>query len=135
MRRRLDEVGRRLEGAHRTKAFFVTWFDPLLAPGRNTFETSVLRLARVDSISAGVDEFYPRFSLEQVIAQDPDVILSVRHSGKPMPDLSRVPGWQRLRAVRDGRVYLLNEVFQHPSPRFVDGVEELVRFLYPERFR
>jgi iron complex transport system substrate-binding protein len=135
MRRRLDDVARRLESSPRTKAFFVTWFDPLLAPGRNTFETGVLRLAWVDSISANVDEFYPRFSLEQVLAEDPDAILTVRHSGKAMPDLRTVPGWQRLRAVRKGRVYLLDEVFQHPSPRFVDGVEQLARLLYPEHFR
>ncbi len=135
MRSRLAEVARRLEGAPRTRAFFVTWFDPLLAPGKNTFENDALRLAGVDSISADVDEFYPRFSLEQVLARDPDVILTVRHSGKPLPDLRRVSGWQRLRAVRYGRVYLLDEVLQHPSPRFVDGVEELARMLYPERFR
>jgi iron complex transport system substrate-binding protein len=135
MRRRLAAVAQRLEGTPRTKAFFVTWFDPLLAPGRNTFETGVLRLAGVDSISAEVDEFYPRFSLEQVLARDPDVILTVRHSGKQMPDLRRLPGWQRLRAVRSGRIYLLNEVLQHPSPRFIDGLEELARLLYPERFR
>ena len=30
---------------------------------------------------------------------------------------------------------LLSEVLQHPSPRFVDGVEELARKLHPERFR
>ncbi len=135
MKNRLAAIARRLDGAPRTRAFFVTWFDPLLAPGKGTFENDALRLAGVDSISADVDEFYPRFSLEQVLARDPDVILTVRHSGKALPDLHQVPGWQRLRAVRNGRIYLLDEVLQHPSPRFVDGVEEVARKLYPERFR
>jgi iron complex transport system substrate-binding protein len=89
----------------------------------------------VNSISAAIDEFYPRYSLEQVLMDDPDAILTVRHAGDPLPDLTRIAGWSRLRAVREGRVYVLSEVLQHPSPRFVEGVEELASKLYPERFR
>jgi iron complex transport system substrate-binding protein len=135
MKARLDEVKRRLAGLPPTRAFFITWFDPLLAPGRKTFENDVLGLAGVASISASSDEFYPRYSLEQVLAQNPEVILTVRHEGKPLPDLRQLAGWQALNAVKQGRVYVLNEVLQHPSPRFVEGVEELARTLHPERFR
>ncbi len=135
MKTRLQEVKRRLAGLPPTRAFFVTWFDPLLTPGRRTFENDVLALAGVVSISSGTDEYYPRYSLEQVVAQDPDVILTVFHSGKPLPDLSRIAGWRALRAVKQGRVYVLDEALQHPSPRFVDGVEELAGKLHPERFR
>jgi iron complex transport system substrate-binding protein len=135
MKTRLAETARRLSGVTPQRVFLVTWFEPLLAPGKNTFENDVLRLARAESISADIDDFYPRFSLEQVLARDPDVILTVRHSGKPLPDLRRMAGWQKLRAVRNGRILVVGEVLQHPSPRFVEGVEELARKLYPERFR
>jgi iron complex transport system substrate-binding protein len=135
MQDRLAAVQRRISGMPPTRAFFITWFDPLLAPGGRTFENDVLRLANVNSISAAIDEFYPRYSLEQVLMDDPDAILTVRHAGDPLPDLTRIAGWSRLRAVREGRVYVLSEVLQHPSPRFVEGVEELASKLYPERFR
>jgi iron complex transport system substrate-binding protein len=135
MKDRLAEVRRRLAGLPPTRAFMITWFDPLLAPGKNTFENDVLRLAGVESISADIDEFYPRFSLEQVLARDPDVILTVRHSGKALPDLKHSGGWREVRAVREGRIDILGEVLQHPSPRFVEGVEELARKLHPERFQ
>ncbi len=135
MKQRLAKVERRLTGLPVLRAFFITWFDPLLTPGKETFETGVLRLAGVSSISEDIDEFYPRYSLEQILARDPDVIITVNHEGSPLPDLHRLPGWQNLRAVRQGRVYVLNEVFQHPSPRFVDGVEELAQKLHPERFQ
>jgi iron complex transport system substrate-binding protein len=134
-RARLETIRRRLSGLPRARAFFITWFDPLLAPGKRTFENDLLGLANVISISGTSDEYYPRYSLEQVLAAQPDVILTVRHEGKPLPDLGTVAGWRSLEAVRRGRVYVLGEVFQHPSPRFVDGVEELVQKLYPERFR
>lgn len=134
MKRRLAEVQQHLAGLPPVRALFITWFDPLLAPGRDTFETDVLRQAGVQSISGGIEGFYPRYSLEQIIAEDPEVILTVEHKGKPLPDLARLAGWNSLRAVRNGRVYVLNEVFQHPSPRYVDAVEELARKLHPEQY-
>ena len=135
MKAHLEAIRQRLVGLTPMRAFFVTWFDPLLAPGKNTFENDVLRLANAVSITAEVEEFYPRYSLEQVLAQDPDVILTVVHPGNPLPDLSKLAGWGNLRAVRQGRVYSLNEVLQHPSPRFIEGVEQLAAILHPERFQ
>jgi iron complex transport system substrate-binding protein len=135
MKRRLNAVRLRLSGLPPVRAFFITWFDPLLAPGRNTFENDVLRYAGVSSITSEINDFYPRYSLEQVLAQNPTAILTVEHKGNPLPDLRRLPGWQRLEAVRRGQIYVLPEVFQHPSPRFVEAVEFLARKLHPERFQ
>ncbi len=135
MRARLDEVRRRVSGLPPVRAFFITWFEPLLAPGRRTFENDVLGLANVVSVSAASEEYYPRYSLEQVLSQDPDVILTAAYPGNPLPDLERTAGWKDLDAVKQHRVYILSDVLQHPSPRFVDGVEELARKLHPERFR
>jgi iron complex transport system substrate-binding protein len=135
MKERLAEIKRHLSGLPPLRAFFITWFDPLLAPGGKTFENDVLGLADVTSISASNPEYYPRYSLEKLIEEDPDVILTVRHEGAPLPDLSKIAGWRSLRAVKRGKVFILGEVLQHPSPRFVDGVEELARALHPERFR
>jgi len=133
-RGRLDLVRERLAGLPSTRALFITWFDPLLVPGKNTFETSVLRSAGVDSISADVDEYYPRFSLEQILARQPEVILTVENMGQPLPDLRHLPGWRILEPVRKNRIHVLPEVLQHPSPRVVEGVEDLARRLHPERF-
>jgi iron complex transport system substrate-binding protein len=135
MKERLERVRLRIAGLPPIRAFFITWYDPLLAPGKITFENDVLRLAGVNSITGDIPEFYPRFSLEQIIVKDPDVILTVEHPGNPLPDLKRVAGWSKLRAVREGKIYTLSEFLQHPSPLFVDGVEDVARKLHPERFR
>ncbi len=135
MRERLDLLDQRLKRTKRLRAFYITWFEPLLAPGKGTFENDVLRHAGVDSITAAIPEFYPRYSLEQVIANDPDVILAVRHAGNPLPDLKSLPGWRQLRAVRQNRIIIVSEVLQHPSPRFLDALEDLARKLHPEAFR
>jgi ABC-type Fe3+-hydroxamate transport system substrate-binding protein len=117
MKRRLEDVRRRLEGFPPTRVFWVTWFDPLLAPGKNTFETSVLARAGAASITS-VNEFYPRYSLEQLIAKDPGAILTINQPGSPVPNLKQTAGWQRLHAVQNGNVYLVSDLIQHPSPRF-----------------
>jgi iron complex transport system substrate-binding protein len=135
MKERLEKVKNRIAGLPLTRAFFITWFDPLLAPGKNTFENDVLRLAGVISITADIPQYYPRYSLEQVLVKDPDVILTIEHEGDPLPDFKKTPGWKDLRAVKEGRVYFLSEFLQHPSPLFVDGVEGLAKKLHPELFR
>jgi iron complex transport system substrate-binding protein len=135
MKDRLEKVKSRIADIPPVHAFFITWFDPLLAPGKNTFENDVLHLAGVISITADIPQYYPRYSLEQVLIKNPDVILSVEHEGDPLPDFRKTPGWKDLRAVKNGRIYIVSEFLQHPSPLFVDGVEELAKKLYPERFR
>mgnify|MGYP001602148927 CR=1 FL=1 len=135
MKERLDKIKLRIAGLPPVRAFFITWLDPLLAPGKNTFENDVLSLAGVVSITADISQYYPRYSLEQILVKNPDVIITVKQEGNPIPDFRKIPGWRDLRAVRQGNVYVLTEYLQHPSPLFVDGVEELVKKLYPERFQ
>ncbi len=135
MKERLEKVKQKLAGLPPIRVFFITWFDPLLAPGKTTFENDVLHLAGVVSITADIPEFYPRYSLEQLLVKNPDAILTVPHSGDPIPNLKKTPGWKDLRAVKENRVYFLGEYLQHPSPLFVDGIEELARKLHPERFQ
>lgn len=134
MRERLEAIKLRIAGLPPVRAFFITWLDPLLAPGKNTFENDALSFAGVVSITADIPQYYPRYSLEQLLVKDPDVIITVKQEGNPIPDFRKIAGWQNLRAVRQGRVYVLTEYLQHPSPLFVDGVEELAKKLYPERF-
>jgi len=135
MRARLDKISSRIRGLNPVRAVFITWLDPLLAPGKNTFENDVLRLAGVVSITADIPQYYPRYSLEQILVKNPDAIITVKQEGNPIPDFRKISGWRDLRAVREGKVFILSEYIQHPSPLFLDGVEELARLLYPERFQ
>jgi iron complex transport system substrate-binding protein len=135
MKERLQTVKHKLAGLPPVRAFFITWFDPLLAPGKTTFENDVLQLVGVISITADIPEYYPRYSLEQLLVKNPDVILTIPHSGDPIPNLKKTAGWKDLRAVKGNRVYFLGEYLQHPSPLFVDGIEELAHKLHPERFQ
>jgi iron complex transport system substrate-binding protein len=65
---------------------------------------------------------------ESVLDRDPEVIL-VSHGRRE--GLERRPGWAGLRAVKSGRVHLVEKNgFLFHTPRLVDGLEEAVRVLH-----
>ena len=44
--------------------------------------------------------------------------------------------WKTISAVRQGRIYVLDaDLIYRPSPRIVDGLEEMARAIHPEAFK
>lgn len=54
-----------------------------------------------------------------------------------LPALTRRPGWNSLRAVRSGRVYVTDgsQYFNRPGPRLVESLEILAEILHPDVFQ
>ena len=77
-----------------------------------------------------------QYSLEQIVAADPDVIVLGDHPFTQVADLRQRDVWKDLRAVKEGRVYAITDpsLTNRPGPRLVDGLEELARYLHPELF-
>jgi iron complex transport system substrate-binding protein len=73
---------------------------------------------------------------ETVVARDPEVVLVGMTSVGPdaAAAVAAEPGFDRLSAVRTGRVYAIDPavLFQH-NHRLVDGIELLHRLFHPER--
>jgi len=138
LQERVQEVRRRVEGARRTRVYWEWWPKPLFSPGARNWLTPLSELAGAESITAHVDARSTRPSLEEVAAADPEFIF-LAWTGvareKVRPDVVlRRPGWDRISAIREGRIYVLEEgLFCRPSPRLVDGLELLARLLHPER--
>lgn len=78
-----------------------------------------------------------RVSLEQVVAWDPDVIVTIETAFAA--SVRSDPAWQGIKAVRDGRVYLAPLVpfpwlDLPPSVNRLAGLKWLGRALYPDLF-
>jgi iron complex transport system substrate-binding protein len=44
--------------------------------------------------------------------------------------------WKAIPAVKQGRIHLIDsDLIDRPSPRIVEGLEEIARALHPERFK
>jgi iron complex transport system substrate-binding protein len=95
-----------------------SWIDQLLGVigGRNVLATAGVR--------------YPKIDPEDVLREQPDVILDASYVATP----DRVGDWRAVDlvpAVRDGRVVVLREpYFTAPSPRIAQALGELEAALY-----
>jgi len=78
------------------------------------------------------------FGLERVVALGDALEVYLAQVGPMNPvsleEILSTPGLNSLRAVREGRVHLVDEALvSRPTPRLVEGVRALARALYPER--
>jgi iron complex transport system substrate-binding protein len=130
---RIDRVEKRIAGQPKPKALFVVWYHPLITVGPNTFIADVIRAAGGIPVGEGLKGEWPRLSLEELVPQNPDVILFPKaESFSPtLDEFQSLPGWKNLRAVKEGRMYFVSETIMRPSPRLVDALEELASVLHP----
>jgi len=122
--------------AHRPRVFSQIGISPIVSIGTNTFMHELIILAGGINLAAGPVS-YPRFSLEQVLALSPEVIIitSMARAAIFEKVKSEWNKWPDLPAVRDKRIFLENSnLFDRPTPRLVDGLELLIRLIHPELF-
>ncbi len=122
---------------------FVVWEEPLISAGRESFLTDAIARAGGQSITASFTAAWPRISLEAALQEQPDFLIFAYH-GAPaekaaelsarLAEWKRKPGWREFRAVRQGKVILVSDTINRPSPRLFDAIEELARALHPEVF-
>lgn len=117
----------------RPRCLVIIWHDPITAAGRNTFLSDLVALAGGRNLGDAIDRDYFQVSSEWVLAQDPDVILCFVMAGNtPVRDLlSKQPGWDRLRAMRTGRVFadFDNALVLRPGPRVLQGLAAIRKCL------
>jgi iron complex transport system substrate-binding protein len=77
-------------------------------------------------------------SAEAVATADPDVILAAwcgAGDRVPLEKLACRPGWERIRAVREGRLFCIaDELLNTPAPTLIDGLRAIASALHPAAF-
>ncbi len=137
LRRRVADVKTRTAGAARPRVFYVLNSDPLMTAGPGSFIHQLIELAGGTNVAADAPVAYPRLSLEEVIRQDPQVILFPvgDEEGIPNEEQQRWLRWPTLSAVKQNRfVRIPSVLLDRPGPRVVDGLEQLARELHPDLF-
>jgi iron complex transport system substrate-binding protein len=142
VRRAMEAVAERAaRQPARPRVAAVEWIEPLMAGGN--------WMPELIALAGGVDTLGQAGEHSRVVAwpalraADPDALL-VLPCGFDLPRtrteaerLRANPGWAELRAVRAGRVYLLdgNAYFNRPGPRLAESLEILAEVLHPDAFR
>ncbi|NOZ06684.1 MAG: cobalamin-binding protein [Chloroflexi bacterium] len=120
----------------RPTVFWEVWDEPLMTAGPTTFTGQMIELAGATNIFSDVKEQYPQVSAEEVISRNPAVILGPDSHAEALTaeKVKARPGWGNIRAVQDGRIYLIDgDIASRPGPRLADGVEAIAKALYPQK--
>jgi iron complex transport system substrate-binding protein len=133
MQGRIDRLEKRIAGQPKPKVLFVVWYRPLITVGPGTFIADVIRAAGGLPIGENLKGEWPRLTLEELLPQDPGVILLPKtESFSPgTEEFQSLPGWKDLRAVKEHRMFFVSEAIERPGPRLVDALEEVAGILHP----
>ena len=100
--------------------------------GSGTFIDILITLAGGDNIAGGL-EGWATFSLEELVASDPDMIILGDYPWVSPEDVLEREGWEELSAVQNEAIYSINpDLVSRPGPRIFDGLEDLAAIIHPE---
>lgn len=132
----LDSVAARLDSlralpapARRVRAFWHVWDAPVLTIGKGSYLSELLEIAGGENVFADIEAPSPQVTLEEIARRDPDVILAGPNSAATM---RAHQGWQAIRAVREGRILVIDTTLVgRPGVRMGEAAEHLRALLYP----
>lgn len=127
------------EAAHRPTLYWEWWPKPLISPGRQSWMVQICELAAANLLFKDIEATSFVVQESQVFDHDPDFVMlcwcGTLQKKMDAAKISERPGWDRVRAVRTGRVHCFPEdLFGRPGPRLVEGLERLARVVHPEVF-
>jgi len=99
--------------------------------GKGSYIDQLIEIAGGNNVLGPLPTAYPKVSVEEVLARNPDIIVDMSHGGGTSPEqIKRVKAiWSALdtvSAVRNNRVYVLDsDVFIVPGPRVVEAANRL----------
>jgi iron complex transport system substrate-binding protein len=104
--------------------------------GSGTFIDTIISMAGGLNIGSILEGQYAPISSEEVINQNPEIILLADAPYGITPEsVAERAGWDVIQAVDNGAVYEFDPfLVSVPGPRLVDGLEAMALILHPEAF-
>jgi len=106
--------------------------------GPGTFIDLLIGLAGGQNIGAALTGEWAQISQEELIVQNPDIILlgDALYGGITPESVAARPGWDVIAAVKNNRVEAFNDdLVSRPGPRMIDGLEALAKAIHPDLFK
>ena len=131
LRAREAAVRRQVSGKPVVSVLMPVWYNPILTIGKHAFITDLIEIAGGHSITGDLAQEWPQVSLEMVLARAPEALLLKRGSKMSMDKIREQPGWETLPAVKNNRVYYVDDRIELSSPVAFDALEELAKQIHP----
>ena len=138
---RMDETAEVCQkAAERPTVACIEWLEPLMASGN--WVPELVQMANAENLFGEAGRHSPAMTWDDLAAADPEYLVvspcgfDIERTCREMYWLTERAEWTRLRAVHDGRVYLIdgNLYMNRPGPRVVESLEILAQILHPDRF-
>jgi len=113
------------------KVLFIVWPEPLIVAGPGTAIGDAIDLLGLENTAANANTTYPRYSIEEVIRQAPDVLFIGKGSGMNMHAVAKgiLKKISTVPAVKNNNVCYVGDGLYRLGPRVVQGIEELAACL------
>jgi iron complex transport system substrate-binding protein len=136
MRGRIEAVQSKIADVEQSPRVYFELSSELFTAAPNSFVGDLLTLLKARNIAEGATSPFPQLTAEAVIEADPEVVLLANAEfGESAETVCARPGWSVTAACEEGRIHPVDpDLTNRPGPRVVDGLEQVARALYPERF-
>ncbi len=113
------------------KVLFIVWPEPLIVAGPGTAIDDVINLLGYENIASKAKSTYPKYSIEEVIRQSPDIIFIGRQMGRDISEVSNgfLKKITNVPAVKNNKIFYVGDSLYRMGPRAVKGIEELAECL------
>jgi len=117
----------KVQSTKKMNVLYIVWPEPLLVAGPGTAIDDAIRLLGHVNVSAKAKTSYPRYSIEELIREAPEVVFIGKGSGMDMQAVSQgiLKKLATVPAVRNNKVCYVSDSLYRLGPRVVQGIEEL----------
>jgi iron complex transport system substrate-binding protein len=121
--------------SNQPKVYFEVWNDPYISVNQKTWIGNIIQLAGGKNVFAESATEWPLLSSEDIVEQNPDVLVFPVISGVPrfwgsFDDVKKRQGWNDISAVKEGRLYEVErDLISRPGPRLVESLELLGKII------
>ena len=139
----VNEVESRVSNASTKPKVLILYYSgrhhSLRTFGGDMFQSKLIELAGGVNVAGNLSG-KKGVNVEQVAKWDPDVILIIQYgvpASKTLQLIKNDPAWQAIRAVKEGKVYIVpydGENWIDPCPKWVLGLLWLGKVLHPQQF-
>jgi iron complex transport system substrate-binding protein len=108
------------------KILFIVWPEPLIVAGPGTAIDDAITVLGYENIASKAKASYPKYSIEEIIRQSPDVIFIGRgHVNMKEVSKGLLKRLAIVPAVKNGSVFYVSDSLYRLGPRVINGIEEI----------
>lgn len=123
--------------ADKPTLYWEWWPNPMISPAKDNWLTEMSALAGAKNIFAEFEGSQFRDDGKLIIEANPDYMFivwtGIQQQKVPLQKIISRSGFQQTNAFQQQRLFILSEgLYCRPSPRLIDGLEQLIGLIHPE---